>query len=517
MSNNHRVQFFLLVCSLLTAACGDDSPGLIFPGGFHWGAATAAHQTEGGNTNNNWYQFETLPRFKGKTKEPSAKAADSYNRYEEDIQIARDMGLNSYRFSIEWSRIEPQRDVWDEAALTHYDKMIDAVKARALRPVVTLHHFTDPIWVHDLSRLDDCDKPAQPIDDTNLCGWSHTEVRDEWVEFVEKVVQRYGDRVDYWITINEPMAYLYAGYMFGVFPPGKMFQSYDEVVLPALRNMVSAHARAYDAIHKLDTKDADGDSKPAVVGVTQSVAYYEPAQPARKDDRDATRQAEYFMNFLFTDALVKGGLDTKLDYVLDEPHSEWKGKLDFVGLQYYFRAATTKMMMVRPVFFIFCMKKIEEYLPGALENLGCPKLDPNSLTLMGYEHYPEGIYKVIKAFDARYPGLPLMITENGISTRSGRRRAESLVRHLEWVHRALEEGIDLRGYYHWSLIDNFEWADGYHQRFGLYSVDFATFKRSPTEGATVEKQILDAGGQISSEVQEAYGGSGPLSAELPLK
>jgi len=162
------------------------------------------------------------------------------------------------------------------------------------------------------------------------------------------------------------------------------------------------------------------------------------------------------------------------------------------------------------------MKKIEEYIPGALENLGCPKLDPNDLTLMGYEHYPEGIYKVIKAFDARYPGLPLMITENGISTRSGRRRAESLVRHLEWVHRALEQGIDLRGYYHWSLIDNFEWADGYHQRFGLYSVDFSTFKRSPTEGATVYKQILDAGGRIPLEVQEAYGGSGPLSPE-PLQ
>jgi beta-glucosidase/6-phospho-beta-glucosidase/beta-galactosidase len=331
---------------------------------------------------------------------------------------------------------------------------------------------------------------------------------------VEHVVQRYGDRVDHWVTINEPMAYLIAGYVFGVFPPGLAFQPYEERVLPVLRNLIGAHALAYDAIHTRDTTDADGDDAAAVVGFSQSVAWYEPAVPGQPDHEEAAQQGELAMNYLFVDALVQGGLDTDVDGTLDETHDEWKGKLDYLGLQYYYRSPTVKLELMPPLFFAPCVGKGNELIPGIMQQLGCPDPDPNELTLMGYEHNPEGLYRVLKAFAGRYPELPLMITENGISTRSGRRRAESIVRHLEWVHRAVQEGIDLRGYYHWALIDNFEWAEGYHQPFGLYRVDFQTFERSPTEGATLYGEIARTG-RISAEQRSEYGGSGPLSPEVP--
>lgn len=496
----------LALLAVLLSGCAED-PDLVFPAGFQWGAATSAHQIEGGNTNNNWHQFETLPRFAGKTKDASGKAADSYRRFDEDARIASEMALDVYRFSLEWSRIEPARDMWDEAALAHYDQVIDAVVARGLRPVVTLHHFTDPIWVQDLSRLDAC---PGTVDDTNLCGWTNPEVRDEWVEFVEHVVARYGDRVDTWITINEPVANLFAGYLFGVFPPGKMFQPYESVV-PVLRNLLDAHARAHAAIHRVDVHDADGDGAAAVVGVTQSVGWYVPADPAREADRSAADQATYFMNHLFTDALFFGALDTDLDLTRDEPHPEWKDKLDFVGLQYYYRAPTANFELVSPISFMFCMESVDNYIPQLSKMLGCPQVDPVDVTLMGYEHHPEGLYQVVKAFAARFPGVPLMVTENGISTRSGRRRAQSIVRHLQWLHRAIDEGIDIRGYTHWSLIDNFEWAEGYEQPFGLYRVDFDTFARTATEGAQVLRQIA-ADNAVSSELCQRYG-EGPMAPE----
>ena len=500
-----------LLLPLLVAGCVED-PGLVFPTGFHWGAATSAHQIEGGNTNNNWHQFETLPEFAGKTKGASGKAADSYRRFDEDARIAGEMGLDSYRFSIEWSRIEPKRDVWDEGELAHYDQVIDSVVARGLRPVVTLHHFTDPIWVSDLSRLAEC--PASgAVDDTNMCGWANTEVRDEWVEFVEHVASRYGDRVDYWITINEPVANLFAGYLFGVFPPGQMFQPYDSVV-PVLRNLVDAHSRAHSAIHRVDVKDADADGEAAVVGVTQSVGWYVPADPALEQDRSAARQATYFMNHLFTDALFHGGLDTNLDYTRDESHPEWRNKLDFVGLQYYYRAPTASFQLIAPLSFMFCMKSVDSYIPQLSKMLGCPKVDPVDQTLMGYEHWPQGLYEVVKEFNARFPGVPLIVTENGISTESGRRRAQSIVRHLQWLHRAIEEGVDVRGYYHWSLIDNFEWAEGYEQPFGLHRVDHDTFARTATEGAQVLGQVA-AGNAVSPELGQQYG-EGPMSPEPAL-
>ncbi|MCA9669421.1 MAG: glycoside hydrolase family 1 protein [Myxococcales bacterium] len=513
-----RSLFSLLAAALVLVASGclpDDDPDggtLRFPNGFRWGVATAAHQIEGGNTNNNWYQFETLPAFAGKVHDPSGQAGDSWRLYDVDAKLAQGLGVKDYRFSIEWSRVEPQRDQWDEAALQHYDEVIDSARARGLRPVITLHHFTDPIWVLELRELDACNKAKAPLGDKNLCGWQNPEVVDEYVEFVRKVVERYGDRVDMWMTFNEPMVPIVVGHVFGVFPPGQIGSSWDDVVLPMLRNMISAHARAYDVIKQVDTVDADGDGHAAQVGFSQSVAWYVAGKPDQQDSVDAAAQAERFMNFAFVDGTQKGALDTTLDGTFNEEHAEWTGKLDFVGLQYYYRAPTVKLELFKPMVFAPCLSIIENTFPSALKLLGCPPVDRSKLTLMGYEHEPEGLYRVAAQFARRFPKLPMIITENGISTRSGERRAQSIVRHLEWVHRALQDGIDIRGYYHWSLFDNFEWAEGYGQFFGLYSLDRATFERKPTLGADVYQQIARRNA-LPLELRASYGGDGPLAEE----
>jgi beta-glucosidase len=508
--------FSLLFAAAALWACDAFNNDLVFPETFQWGAATAAHQIEGNNTNNNWYQFETLAKFKGKTRDVSGVAADSYVRFEEDVALAKGLGLNANRISIEWSRVEPKRDQWDEEAIAHYGAVIDAIVAAGMRPMITLHHFTDPIWVNDLSKSGDCDKSeGQPVDDTNLCGWSNSEVRDEWVEFAAEMAKHFGDRVDDWITFNEPVGVLVSGYMYGVFPPGKTLVPFEKLGLKVLRQMIDAHAGAYDAIHQADQIDADHDGKNAMVGFSQAVGLYVPADPNNGEHQLAARQAEYFLNFHFVDALIKGGLDTNIDEVIDEAHPSWKGKLDYLGLQYYFRAPTSYFPLVKPFVFAPCLGQIDALLPGAGEMLGCPKVSPENLTTMGYEHFPQGIYELGKAFSERYAGLPLVITENGIATGNGKRRAQSLVRHLEWLHRLIEEDVDLRGYYHWSLLDNFEWAEGFSQSFGLHTVDYNTLERKANEGADAYQKILRAGGRISQELREDYGGNTPMADESP--
>lgn len=497
---------------VMLSGCGQGFTGLAFPPDFLWGAATSAHQIEGGNTNNNWYQFETLPEFAGKTAAPSGQAANGWNLFEQDADLGAALGLDVYRFSVEWSRIEPSLGTWDEDALAHYDRVIDATVQRGMQPMITLHHFTDPIWVLDLRQLDACLGENPPIGDQNLCGWQNPRVAEEWVKFVEKVAARYGDRVDWWVTINEPMVPPIVGWVYGAFPPGKFGSSWQELVLPVIRNMLRAHAEAYRAIHERDTIDADGDGVAARVGFSQSVAWYVPADEGSPSDIEAAALGEYFMNYFWVEALEQGGLDADLDGVMDEQHPEWKGTRDFLGLQYYYRAPTVRLELYPPITFAPCLLAMEDIMPGLYESIGCPEPDENALTLMGYEHNPEGLYRVAKKFAARYPGLPLIVTENGISTHSGRRRIQSLVRHLEWLHRAITEGVDLRGYIYWSLMDNFEWAEGFEQPFGLYRVNFDTFLRTPTEAVEIYRRIISDGG-LAEDLSGEFGGSGPLAPE----
>lgn len=494
----------------LLLACAHPDPeaadpvALAFPDGFRWGAAGAAHQIEGGNTNNNWYQFETLPAFAGFTTEPSGDAVRGWELYETDADLVAELNADVYRLSIEWSRVEPSRDTWDEAAWAHYADVLDALAARGVEPMITLHHFTEPIWAYDLTDVDCAAGPS----DTNLCGWSNPDMVAEFVEFAAEAAARFGDRVDAWTTFNEPMTYFIVGYVGGTFPPAKSALTVSDIqtqAFPVLKGMLDGHAGAYAAIKAADGVDLDGDGLAAEVGFTNAMSWIEPLDPADPEDVAAADRIQGLYGYSFPDAVVDGLLDADLDGVPEEAHPEWAGTVDRLGYQYYYRFFVKGAPGFPPLDAIPC----DPILLGALgldpSVVGCPEPDPADVTQMGYEHYPPGLGLLGGALAARYPGLPLRVTENGIATTSGQRRAESIVRHVKAVHEAIDAGAPIDGYVHWSLTDNFEWAEGFRPLFGLYTVDRTSFARTPTTGAVVLADLAEHNG-IRRSVLEAYDG-----------
>lgn len=481
-------------------------------GSFRFGAATAAAQIEDGLTHNDWYYW-TLPEAQGGLGEGEfvGDAVEGYSRAVDDVQLMEQANLDAYRFSVSWSRIEPERDQISEEALDHYDALLDALADADIRPMITVHHFASPIWVHDFrEECADTDAPT----DTNLCGWAHPEgadeIIDEIAEFAGLLAERYGDRVDDWCTVNEPINYLLAAYGNGMFPPGESLLLGSPEMLPVvLRNYIRAHVAIYDAIKAHDTVDADGDGVAAEVGFSLSVVDWQPARDNQpSDDPEDIAAAErvwYVYHHLFPDSILDGTFDTDFDGQTDEEHADWAGKLDWLGAQYYFRAGVTgKAKLIPIVDATICFESFDfgSCLPPVDESHLVPS--------MGYEYYEPGIYHVLTDLSQRYPDLPLVVTEAGIAAKNGTRRAENIVRTLEQLQRAIDAGVDLRGYYHWSLMDNFEWMEGYGPKFGLYSVDLSTMQRTATEGATVLGDIAGAR-KLTQAQRDQYGGLGPMS------
>jgi beta-glucosidase len=481
-------------------------------GSFRFGAATAATQIEDLNTSTDWYLW-TAPMPEGLAHGTFVDdAVQGYTRALADVELLRNLHLDAYRFSIEWARVEPRRDVIDEAALAHYDALIDALVTAGIRPNITVHHFSSPVWVDDPRHLDCVGGPS----DANLCGWGDPAGADqiiaELAEHARRLAQRYGDRVDDWNTLNEPVNYLLASYGIGQFPPGRqlLLTQFGELI-NVVRNYLRAHVAIYDAIKEADQVDADGDGVAAQVGLTLNVVEWLPsrnnAPSSLLEDIAAAGRVRYVYHHVVPDALIYGGFDADLDQVREESHPDWAGKLDWLGVQYYSRQGVSATPPIIPVLnLMVCF--------GTLDFGTCvPPADPTHwVPAMTYEYYEPGIYNVLTDFAQRWPQLPLTVTESGLATENGRRRAEHVVRSLEQIHRALDEGVDVRGYYHWSLMDNFEWALGFVPRFGLHRVDFVTYERTATEGATVVGEI-STDRRISAALRETYGGLGPMSAE----
>jgi beta-glucosidase len=280
----------------------------------------------------------------------------------------------------------------------------------------------------------------------------------------------------------------------------------------ALRNYLAAHAAMYKAIKANDTIDADGDGVAASVGLTKEAAEWVAAAhgaiSTAPADLAAKTSIEWVYQYLFVEALRQGGLDTMLSGTLDEPHPEWKGTLDWLGVQYYLRSGVTSYPALIPVL------NLTPCYGGFGAGSAClPPLDPTYIVpAMSYEHDPAGLAPILQDYGARWPDLPLIVTESGIATDVGARRAEVVVRDLEQIAVAQKAGVDVRGYYHWSIFDNFEWALGFAPHFGLYHVDDTTYARTPTEGATVFGQIAGPR-KLTSALRQQYGGTGPLTPE----
>jgi beta-glucosidase len=414
---------------------------------FLWGSATSAHQVEGDCDNNNWFRFESAvdedgnPRiYKG---QKAGKACDHWNRYKEDIRLMKELSLNSYRFSVEWSKIEPKRGEFGEAALDHYEKVVDELLANGIEPMVTLHHFTDPLWFEEQGAFLKDDSP------------------EVFTRFVEHVVRRLGKKVKLWCTINEPSAYSFTGYYVGQFPPAEKDLQKAAAVQ---KNLLRAHTAAYMRIKEIQPD--------AQVGLVINIIIYEPPNRWNLLDVIFSRLMSRNMNDSHFVYLVDGRYKYSMPGMVNISYdSGIRDTFDFIGLNYYMRFH----FKLSP----FGRRKLDIVQKAPLEKL----------TDMDWEIYPEGLYRALKLV-ARYTSKPIYITENGIADNSDTKRAEFIEDHLLAVNKALGEGVDIKGYYYWSLLDNFEWAWGFERRFGLYHVDFTTQKRKLREGSRRYPEII---------------------------
>jgi beta-glucosidase len=355
----------------------------------------------------------------------SSEACRHYELYEQDFDLAASWGHNAHRFSLEWSRIQPEEDEWSWEAIEHYRDVIQSLRRHGLEPVVTLHHFTNPAWF------------------LRRGGWVRGDSVRLFVRYVEYVVKHLGAHVKYWITINEPTVYVKYGYVNGAWPPC-LKKSLIKGAL-VLVNMARAHESACSILHQ--------GREDVMVGLAHSAPFIVPCNPASPPDRFAAWVRNFILNRFFF-VLTKG---------LRRKGRGQTRSLDFLGVNYYNR----------------CITRWRDRGVGLLAGEEC-RLDhhgpPRTFSDTGWEVYPPGLKGVLNEFSSL--GVPLLITENGIATDDEGLREEFLKQHLLALAEAVQGGIRVVGYFYWSLMDNFEWALGTTAKFGLASVDFETQERS---------------------------------------
>ena len=427
---------------------------LSFPPGFMWGTATAAHQVEGANDNNDWWDWERTPGHI-KNGDTSAVACDWWKggRYAGDFDLAKSLGQNAHRLSVDWSRIEPREGEWNADAFAFYRRVLGALRERNITPLVTLHHFANPRWLAAKG------------------AWETIAVVPLFGRYAAKVVQELGEWCDFWVTINEPIVYAFSGYSDGIWPPGKkdIF-----LVFRVLANMVRGHAVAYHAIHHVQPN--------ARVGVAHHLIRFLPANDKSSLDRWAASLRDWLANRLYFRALVDG----QLRFPLSGRVPEAVGSQDFIGVNYYF-AEHSMFDLANPR---------QLFTRSAKSAWNAP------VPAFAAEVHPAGLYDFLVEFSAF--GKPIYVTENGLFDLGDATQARYLVSHLAQVQRATAAGLPVKGYFYWTLVDNFEWAEGFAARFGLYHLDVPTQTRTPRRSAEIYSQIAHANG-IPDELIEEYG------------
>jgi beta-glucosidase len=446
-----------------------------FPEGFLWGAATSAYQIEGSPTadgagQSNWDRFAHTP---GRTEngETGDVACDHYRRYGDDVALMRRLGLTAYRFSIAWKRVLPEgRGRVNAAGLDFYDRLVDTLLAAGIRPSVTLYHW---------------DLPAA-LDDRG--GWLNPDIAGWFADYAEIVYGKLDDRVPMWTTLNEPWVVTDGGYLHGLLAPGH--RNLFEAPI-ATHNLLRAHAAAVQAYRAAGKHD---------IGI---VVNLEPKYPASERDEDlaAVQRADAYMNRQYLDPLFFGRYPEEMKDIFgqawpEHPASELddiKQPIDFVGINYYTRSVTKHDASVLPVRAARVLQPRHAYTETA------------------WEVYPPGLTDTLTWVTERYGRVPLYITENGAAFYDPPQPIDGRVddpmrvayyrSHLRAAYDALCRGVDLRGYFAWSLLDNYEWSLGYSKRFGIVHVDYATQQRTPKASAEFYAEVIRTHGATLGDGQ----------------
>ncbi|KAK1556993.1 hypothetical protein Q3G72_015792 [Acer saccharum] len=465
-----------------------------FPRNFLFGTASSSYQFEGafladGKGLNNWDNFTHMPGniFDGSTGDV---AVDHYHRYPEDLELMEDIGVNSYRFSMSWARILPKGrfGAVNRAGVDHYNKFIDALLHRGIIPFVTLTHYDIP----------------QELED-RYGGWLSPQVQKDFAYYADICFKYFGDRVKFWVTFNEPNVVVIRGYRSGAYPPARcsgLFGNCKEgdserEPFIAAHNIILSHSAAVGIYRTKYQKEQEGS-----IGIVMNTMWYEPISNSSEDKRAAERAQAFYMNW-FLDPIIFGKYPSEMHEILGSSLPEFskydqeklKNGLDFIGINQY------TSFYVKDCIFSTCepgigYSKTEGFALWTAQNKGVFIGEPTDLNWLYVN--PQGMYKMVTYIKERYNNLPMYITENGFGEKekptkillNDVRRVNYMSRYLDALATAMRKGADVRGYFAWSLLDNFEWKDGYTVRFGLYHVDYTTLKRTRKTSVTWYKQYI---------------------------
>ncbi|MEZ0346208.1 MAG: beta-galactosidase BgaS [Infirmifilum sp.] len=508
----------------------------MFPKKFMWGVSLAGFQFEMGNPsgdavdpNTDWYAWvhdENNIKRRIVSGDLPENGVDYWHRFREDHDIARSIGMNTYRLNVEWSRVFPkstfsvdiqvERDenvlvkadldendlsqldsLADKVAVEHYREVIRDLREKGFLVILNLVHFTLPIWLHDPLQARATNLKKGPL------GYADPRFPVEFAKFAAYAAWRFGDLVDMWSTFNEPSVVAEAGFLFknGKFPPGVFnFQGYRR----ALLNIAQAHVLAYHLIKRLDKAKAYPDSpSPAEVGIIHNMIPFYPFDEKKTRDRIAAKFADHLHNRWVLNAISRGWVDSNTD-MHEEPSEvfeSYKGRVDWIGVNYYSRQVVRGKL--NPLAFLLGLPAFPEMVKGYGN-----ECTPNSKSLagrptsdFGWEIYPEGLAEVLDI--ANEYGKPVLVTENGIADAEDRLRPHFIALHLKVLETYLDRGGKVNGYLHWALIDNYEWAEGFRMKFGLYAVDLSSKRRIKRPSADLLAKIIAEGHVPEERVREA--------------
>lgn len=495
----------LLVVLLTVTSCGEKGGKSTFSD-FLWGVSISGFQADMGpnsppDRNSDWWIWTHDERniAKGYVRGFPEDGPDFWTHYEKDIDLADGLGVNAFRYGVEWSRVFPRSTTGikvkvryvldypiivldeelfveleraaDQESVRKYRMILEHMRKRGLRIFLTLNHFSLPLWLHDPVACRDWFEGVgmEELPD-GVCfgrpsGWLSPDILVEFGKYVAFVARKFGDLVDMWGPINEPIVVAMNGYLlggvsgllgFGAFPPAASNRLAFEIVL---KNLILAHAVAYDIIHQADRYDADGDGRPAEVCLVYNVSHID------GDDDRAVQSAWDVLVWRYIDAVLFGKVGLRY-------RPELHRKADIIGVNYYNRFQVFYVPVIPSVGIFF--------LPKSCPPSGPSDLCPYGISEMGYEIYPPGLYHVLVRVWERYRslGIPILVTENGVADSRDEIRGWFIREHLKYLRKALGDGVPVIGYFYWSLLDNLEWSLGYEKKFGLVEVDFSSPART---------------------------------------